>query len=164
MLRPELSTLMPCINYCTCSPLLLNDIMMLSTTLALCEGNALVTYGFCYNTVWYKTALLNSLRPSDAYMGQETFHPRFRKWLVAWSAPSHYLNQCWNIVNLTLWNKLQWNFNRNSNIFILENGFECVVCEMAAILSRPQCVKALRWQMWEASQTPRHHPIHWNAA
>ena len=32
------------------------------------------------------------------------------------------------------------NFNRNSNIFIQENGFECVVCEMAAILSRPQCV------------------------
>ena len=26
-------------------------------------------------------------------------------------ATSHYLNQCWNIVD---WNKLQWNFNRNS--------------------------------------------------
>ena len=23
----------------------------------------------------------------------------FRWWLVAWSAPSHYLNQCWNIVD-----------------------------------------------------------------
>ena len=23
----------------------------------------------------------------------------FRKWLVAYSAPSHYLNQCWVIVN-----------------------------------------------------------------
>ena len=32
--------------------------------------------------------------------------------LVAWPAPSHYLNQCWNIVNWTLRNKLQWNFNR----------------------------------------------------
>ena len=38
-------------------------------------------------------------------------------------------------------NKLQWNFNRNSNIFIQENAFESVVCEMAAMLSRPQCVK-----------------------
>ena len=37
-------------------------------------------------------------------------------------------------------NKLQWNFNRNSNIFIQENAFESVVCEMAAILSRPQWV------------------------
>ena len=47
----------------------------------------------------------------------------------------------WNIVNWTLGYKLQWNFNRNSNIFIQENAFESVVCEMVAILSRPQCVK-----------------------
>ena len=46
----------------------------------------------------------------------------------------------WNIVNWTLRNKLQWKFNRNSNIFIHENAFESFVCEMAAILSRPQCV------------------------
>ena len=37
-------------------------------------------------------------------------------------------------------NKFQWNFDRNSNIFIQENAFESVVCEMTAILSRPQCV------------------------
>ena len=50
-------------------------------------------------------------------------------------------SQCWNIVNWTLGNKPQWNFNRNSNIFIQENEFESVVWKMAAILSRPQCVK-----------------------
>ena len=32
----------------------------------------------------------------------------FRWWLVAYSAPSHYLNQYWVIVNWTLWNNLQW--------------------------------------------------------
>ena len=37
-------------------------------------------------------------------------------------------------------NKLQWNLYRNSNIFIQENAFESVVCETAAIFSRPQCV------------------------
>ena len=57
-------------------------------------------------------------------------------WLVAWSAPSHCLNQCWNIINC----KLQWNFYRNSNIFIQENALENVVWEMAAILSRYQTV------------------------
>ena len=31
-------------------------------------------------------------------------------------APSHYLNQCWDIVNWTIRNKLQWNFYWNSNI------------------------------------------------
>ena len=38
-------------------------------------------------------------------------------------------------------NKLQWNFNRMSFIFIQENAYENVVWKMAAILSRPQCVK-----------------------
>ena len=70
-------------------------------------------------------------------------HHRFRSWLVAWTAPSHYPNQCWNIVNWTLRNKLQWIFNRNSNIFIQGNAFENGVCEMASILSWPQCVNTL---------------------
>ena len=51
-----------------------------------------------------------------------------------------------NAVNKTLRNKLQWNWNRNSNIFIEENAFESVVCEKAAIMSRPQCVNWLCWR------------------
>ena len=31
-------------------------------------------------------------------------------------------------------------FHRNSNIFIQENVFDRVVCEMVAIFSRPHCV------------------------
>ena len=45
-------------------------------------------------------------------------------------------------------NKLQWTFNRNSNIFIQENALENVVCEMASILSRPQCVKDNVYVTW----------------
>ena len=60
--------------------------------------------------------------------------------VVAWSAPSHYLKQYWNIVNWTLRNKIQWNLNRNSHIFIHKNGFENIICKMAAILPGPQCV------------------------
>ena len=45
----------------------------------------------------------------------------------------HYLNQCWNIVNLNIRNKLQWNFKRNSYILIQDNGFENVVCEITTI-------------------------------
>ena len=37
----------------------------------------------------------------------------FRQWLVAYSVPSHYLNQCWVIVNWTLKKKLQLNFYQN---------------------------------------------------
>ena len=34
----------------------------------------------------------------------------FRQWLVTYSAPSHYLNQCWVVVNWTLRKNLQWFF------------------------------------------------------
>ena len=61
----------------------------------------------------------------------------------AWSAPSHYLNQCWNTVNSNLRYKLQWNPRRNSFIFILENAFKNVVCEMASIWSRPHWVNPI---------------------
>ena len=36
-----------------------------------------------------------------------------------------------------------WNINRNSYIFIQENAFQKVVWEMAAILSRLQCVNQI---------------------
>ena len=36
---------------------------------------------------------------------------------------------------------LQRNIEQNSYIFIQESEFENVVCEMEAILSRPQCAK-----------------------
>ena len=60
-----------------------------------------------------------------------------------WTAPSHYLNQCWNIVNWTLRNKLQWNYSLNSNIFFQKNALENVVCIIVSISSRPQWVKQL---------------------
>ena len=52
----------------------------------------------------------------------------FRWWLVVYWVPSHYLNQCYDIVNWTIRNKLQWKLNQNSSIFIQENAFQNV-CE-----------------------------------
>ena len=49
--------------------------------------------------------------------------------------PSHYLNQCWVIIDWTLRNKLQWKCNQFSKLFIDENSSENIVCEMAAIWS-----------------------------
>ena len=37
-------------------------------------------------------------------------------------------------------NKLQWNFNQNTKLFIHENASEKIVCEMVAILSRGRWV------------------------
>ena len=71
------------------------------------------------------------------------YHHWFRQWLVAWSVPSHYLNQCWSIVNWTLRNKLQSNINQMSCIFIQKSAFDNVR-KMAAILVRPQCVNTCK--------------------
>ena len=60
------------------------------------------------------------------------------------SAPCHNLSQCWNIVNRNLRNTHQWNLKQNSHIFIQENAFENVICEMMTISSRPRCVKYIR--------------------
>ena len=43
----------------------------------------------------------------------------------------------------TLRKKLQWSFNWNSYIFFQENALEIAVGEMATILSRSHCVKAI---------------------
>ena len=45
-------------------------------------------------------------------------HHWFIQWPVDCTAPSHYLNQCWFIVNKTLGNKLQWNSNRNTKLVV----------------------------------------------
>ena len=44
-------------------------------------------------------------------------------------------DQCWLVVNMTLWNKVQWNFYQNSNIFVEENAFK-----MSSAKCRPICL------------------------
>ena len=44
------------------------------------------------------------------------------------------LSQCWNIINSNLSNKLQSNLKPKSYIFINENEFKNVVCEMGVNL------------------------------
>ena len=107
--------------------------------------------------ILFQPQCVNLLRLSDAYMRWKSSHHWFRQWLVAWPAPTHYLNQCCNIVNWTFWNKLQWNFNLNSYIFIRENPFENVVWKMGAILSQPQCVNTPIHLCYTADWS--HHPL-----
>ena len=71
----------------------------------------------------------------------------FRYWLVAWSAPHHYLKQCRHIVNSNHRNKFQWSLKRNSYISIQENAFENGVCEVSTILSRGRWVNDRRLLM-----------------
>ena len=76
---------------------------------------------------------INSLRPNNIWVNKLGHHV-FRKWLVAWSATSHYLNQEYYWLDLR--SSFQWHVHHKSNILIHENAFYNVICEMVAILSR----------------------------
>ena len=91
-----------------------------------------------------RTRVEVSIKPSNILTHHSAAY--MRQWIrsalaqiMAYSAPSHYLNQCWVIVNWTNSNKVQCTFNQNSNFFIQENAFENVACEIAAIFSRREC-------------------------
>ena len=62
---------------------------------------------------------------------------------LIYSTPSHYLPQCWVIVNWTLRKKLQWDINQNTKLFIHKRIIEYIVCEIAAIFSRGRAVRLL---------------------
>ena len=59
----------------------------------------------------------------------------FREWLAAYSAPSHYLNQCWVLVNWTLRNKFQWSFNQNTQLLLIHE----VHLDISSVKWRPFC-------------------------
>ena len=84
--------------------------------------------------------------------------------------PTHYLNQCWIILNWYLINKLQWNLILNSNPVTEKNTFEIAVCKMGRILSaqwRPSCsgfnvtnlIKIVAIYMWQTETGPRQDNI-----
>ena len=58
-------------------------------------------------------------------------------------------DQCSLVVNSTLRNKLQWNSNQSSQLFIHRNAFENDVCEMAGILFQGEMSWLNRW--WSRS-------------
>ena len=66
---------------------------------------------------------------------------------------SFILSQCWPrsmlvYCQLTLRNKLQWNFNKNLNTFIRENAFENVVCEMGPFCLGLNVLVIQHWLRW----------------
>ena len=49
--------------------------------------------------------------------------------------PSHYLNQCWNVVICTLGNKFQWNLNQNLYIFINKANLRDLIAATGLVIS-----------------------------
>ena len=91
----------------------------------------------CWLVSWRLQTItcFNSLRPSDAYMRRQPRTSMLQIMACRLLGAKQPLPELyWNIA--TLGCKLQWNFNRNSFIFIQKNAFENVVCQNGGHLSR----------------------------
>ena len=117
----------------------------------LCNAQCLRSINYylanCTNSVMYNPrtyklgmpraklrTLINSMRPIDLYLRHLT-SPSLVQIMAC-----HYLNEFRIIFNLTFANIFQRNFNQNAT-FMEKHAYENVVCKMAGILARPQCVK-----------------------
>ena len=67
-------------------------------------------------------------------------------------------------VILSLGNKIMWNINQNSHIFIHENAFENLVWNMASILYWPRCVRWPRPRDTCVGEIVHHWSRQWAAA
>ena len=113
--------------------------------LSECQRSDICVHGWIY-----------SVGPSDAYMRQLTNHHWFRQWIVACTAPSHYLNQCWNNVNWTIKNKFSGIFIK-IDIFFQDSAFEYVVWKLAAILYRRQFVNHMNLPVMDNFTNPKYN-------
>ena len=96
--------------------------------------------------LWYRHVTTRTLthgdksRPNDIYMRHLINHHSFRQWLVAWSAPSHHLDQ-WVLLFEPLGTKFSEILIEIHTFSFKKMHLKIAVCNMADILSRPQCVK-----------------------
>ena len=79
---------------------------------------------------------INSSAPSTTYMRQWTKSALVQVMACHRFGANPLPEQCWLVANWILRNEFQWNMNPHAKLFIHENAFQNVVCEMAAILSR----------------------------
>ena len=93
-------------------------------------------------TLNYTCLFLGHWDPLTHKSSTELRHHWFRWWPVTCLTSSHYLNQCWIIVNwaiVKLKLKDKKKFFKDQNL--KTNAFEDVVCKMSAILFRHHYVK-----------------------
>ena len=80
-----------------------------------------------------------------------------RQWLVAYFAPSHYLDQCWLVSTGPLGTNFSEILITIPNCFIHEHAYENIVCEMASNLSKGRSVNW--WYSRHDPQLPRQSTL-----
>ena len=92
--------------------------LFLSTPTCVCTHIYLYMYICMYKCLLLLISMLRhrqgvSNRKERSYLPLLNAESEPRVSGTAWSAPSHYLNQCWNIVNSKYRNKFQRNLSHN---------------------------------------------------
>ena len=91
-----------------------------------------------------KISRFNSLGPSDAIWRQRSGSPLAQVMACCLKAPSHYLNQCWLIMNLMLWHPPENNSIGISQNINSINEFENHNFKIITVSPRGQWVNSLR--------------------
>ena len=92
----------------------------------------------------YKRCSLNSLGPSDAIWRQRPGSPLAQVMACCLTAPIHYLDQCWFIMDLMLWHPPENNFigifqNINSINEFENNNFKIITVSPKGQWVNPPC-------------------------
>ena len=98
-------------------------------------------------TITIQSLSINSSHLSAAYIRQGSGSEFIQVMACRLTAPSHYLNHCWLIVNWTLGNKLQRHFIQN------KISFTKIHLKMSSAKWRPFCpggdeLKGELWGLW----------------
>ena len=92
------------------------SMVLIRTCITRCEVTiqwVIVCGTCCINRIWWNKYFVRPLThlPLVPHICvSKSGQHWLRQWRLNYSAPSHYLNQCWAIVILTLRNTLQWTF------------------------------------------------------
>ena len=117
---------------------------------------------FCENDI--SVSLFLSTHSHELSHWGQVMHICIGNLAIIWSDNGFSPGRCqaiiWTNDGILLIGPLGTNFSEILIIFIQENAFQSVVCEMAAILSRPQCVKV---DISMVSRDLGLHHCHWSS-
>ena len=107
--------------------------------LLLCPTDDLITHRYAITTVSLCHAEKITQLPLVPHICVSESGQHWFRCFVSYLAQSYYLNQCQVIVNWTLRNKLQWNFNQNS------------------IFYQRKCIR--KYRLWNCGHFVREHGL-----
>ena len=102
---------------------------------------------------WLIVCKVNTLWPSDATWRHRSGSTLAQVMACCLTAPSHYLNQCWLIINKVQWSSFEGNFLRHTSATINKNYHENYIYKISLKSSRDQWVNRHSTSKWHAFAT-----------